>query len=452
MRIYTRRGATSGRLLYATFAFLIIILLLTSPVALHPRSGSEYNPYIRAQLIGSGSLQHEVGLLLLAVFAFAVFMRRRFGQIRMVKRIVWPVALFFLWACISIIWSDGPVLTAKRVAALCILAAGAFVFERLFSFRAVLQFTFTVGMVSVLVGLPCEVATGTFHPFREGYRFWGLLDPNFTGWNCSLALIAIVALARNAPKASQRWYSVAFALIALFLVLTKSRGALAGAILGLLTYVVLRSRRRRVAFGAYIVAVVICLLTFLGGGSADGTLLDPLLLGRNGAATLSGRIPFWENQMLPAVMARPIAGYGYGAFWTVRRYEQGLKDGTFFFPDAHNSIIEVALSVGAVGLILYLGLLAMAFQVSVRLARRSRDACGPFCAGILVCSFINSTLSSIQLEAYLSSFILFLVLATLAYTIRPAESMKWGTHTLQKPADEIVLQAAPVANAVPLDS
>ena len=402
---------------YATFVVLSIVFVLAQPLELHVYDDSAVDPSIRVRLISTGNLHREIGLLLLGTFAILTLMRRRSIRLRPVTCLAWPIVLFFAWACASTIWSDDPALTARRLTGLFILAVGAVAVEGLLSFRGVVLLTFLTGVVTVVVGLFCEVALGKFHPFDAGYRFWGILDPNFTGWDCSLCLIAIVALARNKPRPVRHAYALVFVVIAGFLLLTKSRGALASALFGLLIYFLLSSPVRRALPVLFTSASLVCLAVM--AGISQG-VLQLLLLGRSAdSATLTGRIPFWRYELLPKVLAHPIAGYGYGAFWTAARYEQQVSSRGWFFPDAHNSIIEIALGLGIIGLGLYITILAVGFYLSVRASRLSRLGAGAFSAAVLVCSVVNSMLSSIQFEPYLGSFVFFVVLAQIAYRTQP---------------------------------
>jgi hypothetical protein len=73
------------------------------------------------------------------------------------------------------------------------------------------------------------------------------------------------------------------------------------------------------------------------------------------------------------------------------------------------------LSLGIVGVGLYIAIIAIGFYRSVRASYCLRSVVGPFSAGVLVCSVVNSMLSSIQFEPYVGSFLFLVVLAQIAY-------------------------------------
>lgn len=83
---------------------------------------------------------------------------------------------------------------------------------------------------------------------------------------------------------------------------------------------------------------------------------------------MTGRSDLWSNALL-AVRNRPLLGYGFQAFWGVDsqparvvREAAGWEDA----PHAHNGYIDLALSLGAVGLLTYL----LACVSSIRRARQ----------------------------------------------------------------------------------
>ncbi len=424
----TKTGGGLTRVPYTSFFLLLIVFLLAQPFYFSdPIDDGGLSASVRAQLISAGDPERQVGLLLLALFAIVSLWRYRRSDLRAHRCLSWPVLLFLSWACMSIIWSIDPSLTVRRVGVLLILCLGAIGVGKSFSYRNVVLFTFICGMATVAGGLISELALGTFHPFEAGYRFAGFMHPNFTGWNCSLCLIAIVALARNKPRLVRHAYTVAFFGVAACLLLTKSRGASAGALLGLVTYFILVSSRRRIVAVACTAASITCAVFLLsvlaqqdiGGTDTRARLTSALLLGRTEDPTsLTGRAPFWEDVLLPHFMERPLAGHGYDSFWTAGRYAQNASARGWFFPDSHNSLVEIALGLGAVGLVLYITVFGVALYLSVCASDSSPGCAGPFAAAVLVCSFVNSNLSAAQLKPYLGSFVFLVILAQIAFSER----------------------------------
>jgi exopolysaccharide production protein ExoQ len=70
---------------------------------------------------------------------------------------------------------------------------------------------------------------------------------------------------------------------------------------------------------------------------------------------MTGRVDLWQAA-IPYVQAKPLLGYGYAAFWTydsqpARRIREMVHwDGA---PHAHNAYIDLALNLGALGMLIY---------------------------------------------------------------------------------------------------
>lgn len=238
MHEYLKTTNTGGRLAqvpYTAFFLLLVVFLLAQPFDFSSSlaSGVVYTPSDRAAEINAGSLERQIGLLLLALFAILSLRPHRPSQLHARRCLSLPVLMFLSWACMSIIWSDDPSLTVRRVGVLLILCLGAVAVGTSFSYRDVLLFTFLCGMATVVGGLFTELALHTFHPFKDAYRFAGIMHPNFTGWNCSLCLIAIVALSRNKPRLPRLGYALAFVAVAGCQLLTGSERRIGRCVVGL---------------------------------------------------------------------------------------------------------------------------------------------------------------------------------------------------------------------------
>jgi exopolysaccharide production protein ExoQ len=406
-----------------SFFLLLIVFWLAQPFDFSSslKVQAEASSSEEALAIVNGSLEREVGLFLLALFAIVSLAHHRHSHLHTDTRLVWPVILFWSWACMSTAWSDDPSLTARKLGVLLILCLAAVAVAKSFSYRNVLRFSFVALLSTLLAGLFSELALRTFHPFEAGYRFAGIMGPMFVAWDCSLLLIAIVALARGKPHRVRLGYTLVFTGVAGFLLLTKTRSALAGALLGLLTYFMLVSSRRRILATVWTAATITCAIFLFGGTHTGAVAAHALLLGRTGdPSTLTGRLPFWEGKLLPYFVKSPIAGYGYDSFWTARRVKQIAPARGWFFPDSHNSLIEIALGLGVIGLVLYITVFATAFGLSSRRSDSSPGCAGPFTSAVLLCSFVNSTMTSVQLHPYLGSFLCLVAIAQIAFSKRTA--------------------------------
>ncbi len=79
------------------------------------------------------------------------------------------------------------------------------------------------------------------------------------------------------------------------------------------------------------------------------------LLGRS--ATMTGRVPLWQDLFSRVYLERPILGYGYGALWNLKsfRIEMQIHNNwshQIYFAD--NGFFDILLNVGLAGLLLFL--------------------------------------------------------------------------------------------------
>ncbi|MGZ9166502.1 MAG: O-antigen ligase family protein, partial [Anaerolineales bacterium] len=79
------------------------------------------------------------------------------------------------------------------------------------------------------------------------------------------------------------------------------------------------------------------------------------LLGRS--ATMTGRVPLWQDLFNNFYLQEPFFGYGYGAFWMLKihrkvlQISQGWGTQVYF---ADNGFFDLLINTGAVGLLLFL--------------------------------------------------------------------------------------------------
>jgi O-antigen ligase len=160
-----------------------------------------------------------------------------------------------------------------------------------------------------------------------------------------------------------RWvYGSLFVLQIVFLLLTRTRGSIGGALAALAVMAWLASGRRArpelilgslIAGGALALAFGRQILEFL----TRGETVDQL-------GTFNRRTEIWSLAW-ESFLERPIFGLGFNSAKGVFFDETGLGG-------AHNSIINVAIDVGLAGLIWWLVLVVSALVLLGRLRRRER--------------------------------------------------------------------------------
>jgi putative inorganic carbon (HCO3(-)) transporter len=109
----------------------------------------------------------------------------------------------------------------------------------------------------------------------------------------------------------------------------------------------------------------------MGGESA----LSEMIFGKIGTVTggtLQERVGMW-SQAVELLRARPLTGIGMGAYEFVAPYAPPYspQEPGMVFPHAHNVFLQVALDTGIVGLLGFVGVLALAFWEAGRAHTRN---------------------------------------------------------------------------------
>jgi O-antigen ligase len=182
------------------------------------------------------------------------------------------------------------------------------------------------------------------------------------------------------------------ALSLVLVVLSKSATALLGAGLGIGTLLaawwMLKGRRWSLAlvWGGVSVGGLLVLIYL----TAPGLLLG--VLGKD--ETLTGRTDIWV-ELLRAIEQKPALGYGYLAFWGLdsepRYWLERAVD--WNAPSGHNGWLDLAISLGVVGIAIYTIDLAITLWRASRLSMAS--PAGVFALGFLAQFLLFATSESI---------------------------------------------------------
>jgi exopolysaccharide production protein ExoQ len=106
--------------------------------------------------------------------------------------------------------------------------------------------------------------------------------------------------------------------------------------------------------------------------------------GRN--ATLTSRIPMWK-EVLNAIGRNPWLGYGYDVFWV--EWSRDLQKVLYVLggwrpPHAHNGYLDILLSVGIVGLLIFFGGFITSLRRAGRVFRANESCSAKFALFVLL--------------------------------------------------------------------
>jgi exopolysaccharide production protein ExoQ len=332
--------------------------------------------------MGSGAMAHpdaylegspidQAVYLVLYAAGIAVLIRRRVSITKTAGANIW-IAAFFIYALLSVGWSDYPWIALKRflkvlehvVMALVVLTetnpsqALDALLRRFLSISIVLSVLFLKYYPEL--GRGFDNWTGS--PYNTGVT----TDKNALGHICLLgtafytsSLLSRPHRALGEPTRGRTWVELGM-VVALFWLLdvANAKTALVCSVLAMLSIALLArtSLGRKpgtVFFGVVLIVVLAAILEFAFQIREAGIEA----LGRN--PTLTDRTYVWEDVL--AVPNNFLLGTGFESFWLGPRLEQFWSKYWWQPNQAHNGYIETFVNLGAIGLVLLLIMLAVGF-------------------------------------------------------------------------------------------
>ena len=263
------------------------------------------------------------------------------------------IVLYVMWAGASYTWSIDSRVTMKRYILMLCCIIGVFGFTRFVKVKDVVLTTVFVTCGFLLLGVATEVAFGKFRPWVGNYRFAGTLHPNIQAANLAIGSIAAYTMTRVKPESKLLFYGF-FGVLFLALISTKCRSAtLTVPFVVLIIWFTAQPIKYIVAASMAVFWFVssvslICLVT---GFNPITEYQEVLLMGRGEetGSSLTGRLPLWEDLTL-YIKLKPVAGYGYSAFWTPRHINDIAVSQEWVISEAHSSYMEATLQLGLIGL------------------------------------------------------------------------------------------------------
>jgi len=329
---------------------------------------------------GTVSAAKLAGLVVVFSWVATIAARRavRQGLVATHPKLVYAIIVFIAWTALSLTWakSASDAVTAISSWTLVLLLL-PIVYAAISTRRHVLWLVGTLVVGATLAALYGMVFARGDALAEGSSRLAGAgLDSNYLASLLVSGVVLATALAslRNLPTAA-RIASVGAALVALVaLIDTVSRGGMVGLGAALVVAILLAGRGRRLAL------LTISATLALGVVGYYATVASPAARERitslqNGG---SGRVDIWAVGWR-MVEAHPLTGIGAGNFpdSTIDYlFRPGTVAYSAFIVDepkvAHNVYLEVLADLGAVGLALFLGIVAFLLWCGVRAAEEFR--------------------------------------------------------------------------------
>ena len=378
-------AGSKALILPAISLFLMSSRSVTEWVAILTTGRPAVGVMSQAEVYAEGSPLDRAVMMVLILLALTVLVHR--GKLVPLVRANLPIVLFFLYAGMSVLWSDFPDITFRRWSrAVGLLLIVCVILSERNRDAAMKRVFAWVGFITI----PVSMLWMKYYPElgRMMKRITGMnwqpqlvgitSQKNELGAIClvfgivflSYFLIAYRDRERPQRKSMLRAYGVALAVLAWVFWKTNSVTTLTSFVLAGFILVAARSRaviRRPGMVHLMMLALVggPVLVLFLGVGSG---LIENL--GRD--ATLSGRTGIWEK--VTPLVPNSLLGTGFESFWLGPRLEYMQQGLSFPLNEAHNGYLEIFISLGWIGVLLLLVLLITGYRNIIACYRRDPDA------------------------------------------------------------------------------
>jgi len=378
----------------------------------------------------AGGLVANLGRVVqLSIFLFFfLWCLKRFPEtLGLLARERW-IAILGIWIIASAAWSVAPGQTVRyAVPFIGAMLMALYMGLRVEPLQQIRLLTLCLG-ISAILSLIFGIAFPRIAISPDNEWQGVFLHKNALGYMMSLGALCFVFLAVGERR--RRWLSILMAIVCLTLViLSKSAGALAVTALMLVMIVPLRilismTHRRFVAVmtAALSAGAVVCIAIL----RHPAPIFE--LLGKD--ATLTGRMQLWHYVKLE-VLARPVLGFGYSAFWGTGEADRIRALVGWNPPTAHNGFLDAALGLGIIGLVILLIGLLRNFILGFKVARRERDFVATWPLFFMIFAVLdNLTESSITganacckppLQVGASTLLLVLYIANSYWLVRASE-------------------------------
>ena len=374
-----------------------------------------------AAAVESRSISKQAGFLMLGMLGLGLCVAPTCGHGSIHRPLVAVLALLFMYAVASCVWSDSPSTTLRRTAVLGMILVGAFGAARHWNSLDLCRAVTILSTMFICVGVVFELRSGTFLNGHD-YRFSGTLHPNRQALNCSLLTLASLALFVSDRR---RAWAVLFCVGFGFLLLTRSRGGTASclAAVGMFWWLgASRVKRLGVCLGAgAVLSVVLMYLALASDSGPDWKAIGSM--GRTAQTadptTLTGRFPIWQ-QVYSDARTQPWLGHGYGAFWTSGRvHGYSFIHDNWAFSNAHSIYLETMVNLGLVGVALGLLVILVAVRRILALLKQRRDPELQFVVAVIALCSVNGLVEAICVSPGYVFIVISLGMAVVAHYETP---------------------------------
>jgi len=342
-------------------------------------------------------------VLTVAIALGLIVLTKRAPAVRQLLGSNIPILMYFAYCLISVLWSDFPLVAAKRwfrasgdiIMILIVLTDPSWV-------SAVKRVLTRLGILLI----PLSILFSRWYPqfgrqfSHAGEPYWSGVteEKNALGSICMVYGLAFIYYSLqiyrhdHGPRRKARLvgHGIVIGMAVYLLIQSRSATALASFVLAAIPMILTfryRAARKPVIVHAMVwgaLGTAACVL-FLGVGS--GMLTD---MGRN--STLTGRTAVWQAAL--SLAESPMVGTGFESFWLGARYNRMAELTGMYLNQAHNGFLETYINLGWIGVILLSLILLTGYNRLVKSIDRMASAASLGLAFFMVTISVNFTEAS----------------------------------------------------------
>jgi exopolysaccharide production protein ExoQ len=273
-----------------------------------------------------------------------------------------------LFAALSSIWSEAPLLTLRASVELFITTFFAFYLSERITTERLMKLLMFVGTVAAILSFALVLlapAYGIYH--RDGGSAWQGICSHKNGLGIGMSFLLTPVFFSSEKLALKVGYG---SVLVFLIAMSQSRGAWFETVAIFVFAAWLAISRRLNSREAFLLTSATCVV-IVAAVAATLSYLAPLMKVIGKDPTLTGRTDIYLA-VLEAIFKHPVAGYGFGAFWFGINPESINIAQRLHWPNigyAENGFLELWLELGTVGLLLSALLFVKAIRQSVKLIR-----------------------------------------------------------------------------------
>ncbi|WP_170149607.1 O-antigen ligase family protein [Rhodoplanes roseus] len=390
------------------------------PLSLVDGSSNEWKRL--ALQVDEGSIWRQICIPIIGLLGLYLLARPHERRLDLWTPLGVVIVAYLCWTFASLLWSDTPELTFKRLLVFFFLSVGAIGVASLDA-RSIRTVFVWVTLMSFGVGLLNELVLGTFAPWDGEYRFAGTVHPNLQAASMAQLSLTGLCLAFD-PQVRHRWAGPVLVVFGLVIVLlTQSRTSLVSLVMASAFVVAVwgwRCANPAVLFGAaaaVVLGATTVVLEISDPTSSPIGLVTSMLerpRDQGNIEALTGRTDVWQTCIRMA-MDQLLIGVGFDSFWTPRRIAEISSLHNWGINQAHSAYIEHLVSLGLVGLGLWCLLVLGALWLAVRRYMATGAASFLWIASQVAFCMVHAFSESINMMPVFNGYVLLLLVFSLSY-------------------------------------